>query len=293
MHFINCNSCGGSSFELILTKDSPLDENFSIVKCKSCGLVQVNPQPTEVEVLKYYSDSYFTQRTDRGYDNYYSDHVKSEISRVFQLNLKDLDFFDWEKRYKQTNTEKLTSLDIGCAAGYFVDFMKSRGYEAEGIEVADGPVAFARDKLGLVVHKENFLTWDARFQKKYDVITLWATIEHLHKPKETLVKIKSHLKPGGTLILSTCRYGILAKFRGLNWRYLNVPEHLYYYSLSGLRNLLISLGYGNPKTLTYGSGLTSIPGAGIIFKISKYFFDRLVKWTNQGDMMAIRVTKID
>jgi 2-polyprenyl-3-methyl-5-hydroxy-6-metoxy-1,4-benzoquinol methylase len=290
MEIVSCNTCGSRNFSSIFEKGSPLGEVFQIVKCKACDLVQVNPQPNIDEVIKYYSNSYFTQRTDRGYDNYYSDKVKNEISRVFQLNLEDLDFFTWESAYKLKKNPNLSSLDIGCAAGYFVDFMKNRGYAAEGIEVAEGPVDFARNKLGLSIYKENFLNWDLRFEKKYDVITLWATIEHLHQPKETLEKIKSHLNPGGILILSTCRYGLLAKWNGLNWRYLNVPEHLYYYSLGGLKRVLKNLGYKNPISLTYGSGMTSRPNAGFIFKITKKVLDPFVKWTNQGDMMAIRVT---
>ncbi|TGL55882.1 class I SAM-dependent methyltransferase [Leptospira ognonensis] len=289
MELIPCNTCGSLKFKTIYHKSSPRGETFSIVKCKSCELVQVNPQPNFDEVMKYYEDSYFTQRTDRGYDNYYSDKIKNEISRVFKLNLRDLGFFDWECIYQSTKTKTLASLDIGCAAGYFVDFMKNRGYAAEGIEIADGPVNFARNQLGLTIHKENFLSWDTDATKKYDLITLWATIEHLHQPKETLVKIKSHLNPGGTLIISTCRYGILAWWHGLAWRYLNVPEHLYYYSLSGLKTLLLTIGFKDSKSLSYGSGMTAKANAGFFFNLVKSILDRFVKITNQGDMMAIRV----
>lgn len=290
MKLVPCNTCGSLSFVTLYQKGSPLGESFEVVKCKKCQLVQVNPQPSLEDVIKYYSDSYFTERTDRGYDNYYSEKIQNEISRVFQLNLNDLAFLQWEKKYFSKKENRRSSLDIGCAAGYFVDFMKNRGYAAEGIEVADGPVDFARNKLGLTIHKENFLTWDLDYKHKYDVVTLWATIEHLHSPKETLIKIKNHLNPGGTLILSTCRYGILSKWHGVKWRYLNVPEHLYYYSLGGLRSLLKEIEYKDPISLTYGSGMTSRPNASLLFKIGKTILDPLVKYTNQGDMMAIRVT---
>lgn len=291
MELIPCNTCGQNRFRPIFTKESPLGESFSIVECNSCGLVQVNPQPNFLDVKKYYDDSYFTQRTERGYDNYYSDKLRAEISRVFQLNLKDLNFFFWEKERisELTKEAKLSSLDIGCAAGYFVAYQKDRGYDAYGIEIADGPVRFARETLKLNIFQENFLDWDQNFQNQFDVITLWATIEHLHSPKETLKKIKSHLKPGGVLILSTCRYGLLAKLSGLSWRYLNVPEHLYYYSYKGLKNLLLSLGYHKPVSFTYGSGMTTRPGAGFFFKLRKRVMDRLVKWFQLGDMMVYMV----
>lgn len=294
METIPCNTCGNLTFRPLFTKNSPLGETFSIVSCQFCGLVQVNPQPSLDAVKKYYDDSYFTQRTERGYDNYYSSELRKEISRVFQLNLRDLDFFTWELKRKKESEIKgktLASLDIGCAAGYFVAYMKENGYEAKGIEIADGPVKFARESLGLSIFQDNFLTWDLEFQNQFDVITLWATIEHLHKPKETLEKIRKHLLPGGILILSTCRYGLLAKWNGLNWRYLNVPEHLYYYSFSGLKNLLLSLGYHSPKAFTYGSGLTNKKDASIFFRMRKAFFDRFVKWFNLGDMMVFSVKK--
>lgn len=292
METIPCNTCGHPSFSPLYTKTSPLGESFAIVSCKNCGLVQVNPQPSLEEVKKYYDDSYFTQRTERGYDNYYSSELRKEISRVFQLNLQDLDFFTWEKhRKEQYPNRNLSSLDIGCAAGYFVAYMNERGYDAKGIEIADGPVRFARETLKLSIYQDNFLDWDKTFSKQFDVITLWATIEHLHQPKETLVKIKQHLLPGGILILSTCRYGFLAKWKGLQWRYLNVPEHLYYYSFHGLKRLLVSLGYRSPKAFSYGSGMTSRKNASLFFRLSKAFLDRFVKWFRMGDMMVFRVTK--
>ncbi|MCW7493001.1 class I SAM-dependent methyltransferase [Leptospira sp. 2 VSF19] len=293
MELIPCNTCGQNRFRPIFTKESPLGESFSIVSCEFCGLVQVNPQPGFLEVKKYYDDTYFTQRTERGYDNYYSEKLRKEIARVFQLNLNDLDFFSWEmdRLKEKLPGEKLSSLDIGCAAGYFVSYLKARGYDAYGIEIADGPVRFARETLNLNIFQENFLDWDTKFQKQFDVITLWATIEHLHKPKETLEKIKSHLKPGGVLILSTCRYGFLAKLAGLKWRYLNVPEHLYYYSYQGLKKLLLDLGFHKPVSFTYGSGMTSRPGAHFFFKLRKWIMDRLVKWFQLGDMMVYMVKK--
>ncbi|MCE9499322.1 MAG: class I SAM-dependent methyltransferase [Leptospira sp.] len=287
MKLISCNNCGAEKFSFILEKESSLNELFTVVKCKKCGLVQVNPQPTFEEVGKYYSDEYFTKRTDRGYDNYYSDKIKNEIERVFTLNLQDLGFFEWEK----TLYAGRSTIDVGCAAGYFVNFLRNRGWDASGIEIAEGPVNFARKELGLNVFRNDFLEWDTGFSQKFDLITLWASIEHLHKPKETLKKIFKHLRPGGRIIVSTCRYGILAKIRGKNWRYMNVPEHLYYYSLKGLISQCEGIGFKLESRLTYGSGMTSRKDASLFFRLSKYFLDRFVKITNQGDMMALMFKK--
>ncbi len=284
---IPCNSCGKENFKTLFQKKSSKEEVFQVVKCKGCGLVQVNPQPSTEEVAKYYSDEYFTKRTDRGYDNYYSDKIRSEIERVFRLNLEDLGFFEWEKTLRG---DKRT-VDIGCAAGYFVNYMKSQNWVAEGIEIAEGPVRFAREILKLNITKADFLNWDIERKEKFALITLWASIEHLHKPKETLEKIYHHLHPGGRMILSTCRYGILARITGISWRYMNVPEHLYYYSFDGLICECEKIGFKKISSITYGSGMTARKNSSFLFSISKKFMDWFVKWTNQGDMMAIQFEK--
>ncbi len=284
---IPCNSCSEEIFKTLFQKKSSKDEVFQVVKCKTCGLVQVNPQPSMEEVAKYYSDEYFTKRTDRGYDNYYSDKIRSEIERVFRLNLEDLVFFQWEKSL----THSKRTIDIGCAAGYFVNYMKSRIWDAEGIEIAEGPVRFAKEVLSLKITKADFLNWDIEKKEKFELITLWASIEHLHKPKETLEKIYQHLRPGGRMILSTCRYGILARLTGINWRYMNVPEHLYYYSFDGLIRECEKIGFKKISAITYGSGMTARKNSSSLYRISKKFMDWFVKLTNQGDMMAIQFEK--
>ncbi|AOP33269.1 hypothetical protein A0128_05045 [Leptospira tipperaryensis] len=283
MERIPCNTCGSSEFKPLFSKSNHKNEVFQIVQCKRCALVQVSPQPSPEEVASYYSEEYFLKRSDRGYDNYFSDGVRSEISRVFGLNLKDLDFATWEK----TLSSSKRCLDVGCAAGYFVDYMQQRQWDSYGMDIAEAPVKFAREKLGLKVEQKDFLEWKEDASEKFDLITLWASIEHLHKPKETLEKIYTLLKPGGRIILSTCRWGILGKIQGPSWRYLNVPEHLYYYSLSGIIDLCESIGFQKKKHITYGSGLTTKKDAGLFYKILKYFADPTVKLFDQGDMMAL------
>lgn len=203
MEIIPCNTCGSSEFKPLFSKSNHKNELFHIVQCIRCSLVQVSPQPSPKEVASYYSEEYFLKRSDRGYDNYFSEGVRNEISRVFGLNLKDLDFQTWEKSLSTTKR----CLDVGCAAGYFVDYMQSRGWDSYGMDIAQAPVKFARDKLKLKVEQVDFLEWKPTNVDQFDLITLWASIEHLHKPKETLEKIYTHLKPGGRVILSTCRWG--------------------------------------------------------------------------------------
>jgi 2-polyprenyl-3-methyl-5-hydroxy-6-metoxy-1,4-benzoquinol methylase len=241
----------------------------------------VNPRPTFEEISKYYEAQYFTNRTDRGYKNYFSKSLQIEIERVIELNLKDLNFFKYEKQLKKSKK----SLDIGCAAGYFVNYLKKRDWTSYGIDVSEKCIEFAQKNLHLNVKYDNYLNYE--YQENFDLITLWATIEHLHYPTKTIKKIFNDLNPGGYIYLSTCRTGGLnfMQIFGSKWRYYNFPEHLFFFSLKNIKNLLKKEGFIIKKSFTYGSGF------GKPKTTLRKFSDFLAKYLSMGDMMVISAQK--
>lgn len=304
---IVCDLCGTQDFRKLFISVStpPYCEPFQLVRCKSCGLVQVNPQPNQAAVQPYYGDKYFLRRNRRGYDNYYSEAQRQQICSVYKENLQDLRFLEYEeelfKQYKKgiassrpikkTSGLSPRSLDAGCAAGYFVHLMKERGWFAEGIEMASGPVAVAR-KQGLKIYQDDFLKTKRLKANSYDMISFWASIEHMHSPWAVFQQSANLLKNGGCLLLSTCRYGLLARILGDKWRFMNVPEHLYFFSLQQIKKMAKKAGFEWVASVTYGSGLTSKKEMNFLYKSSKLFLDSLVKQSNQGDMMALHFRKI-
>ncbi|WCL48353.1 class I SAM-dependent methyltransferase [Leptospira sp. GIMC2001] len=274
--------------KLLFSKSSKDGELHSIYECSDCKTVQVNPIPSQESLNAYYSNEYFTTRTDRGYDNYYSDDTRKELFRVWNLNLSDLKV-DLNQFIMQSsgNLQKPKSLDIGCAAGFFVDFMRNQGFQSYGIEIADEPVRYGRENLGLEIFQEDFLEWDSLGSQKFDLITMWASIEHMREPIKILSKIKLHLKEDGIVVISTCRWGIISRFLKQDWRFLNVPEHLFYFGRTNFIKAMESIGFSYHSSVTYGSGFTTRKNASMLYRIAKKIFDYLVKITNQGDMMAI------
>ncbi len=286
---VPCDVCSGSAFTPLFSKESSRGETFQVVRCGACGLVQVNPQPDVDAVRPYYESEYFLKRTDRGYDNYFSDAVRSEITRVYNLNLRDLGFPGFGESIP---AEEKRSLDVGCAAGYFVAHMKGLGWDAEGIEISRSAASFGIEKLGLKIHVDDFLSSSHTKAGSYQFVTLWASLEHMHSPRRVLARCHELLRPGGRMILSTCRYGILARWQGRDWRFLNVPEHLYYFSIRGLVGLCREIGLELVESITYGSGMTTKKNAGLFYRAAKRIFDPAVKWTGQGDMMALHLKKV-
>jgi 2-polyprenyl-3-methyl-5-hydroxy-6-metoxy-1,4-benzoquinol methylase len=289
VRLVPCNACGGMSFKTLFEKESSLKEVFQVVRCK-CGLVQVNPQPDLQAVLPYYADSYFKKRTDRGYDNYFSDEIKAEIRRVFTMNLEDIGFFAYEKKVFEKQRPG-RALDAGCAAGYFVEYVAERGWNAEGIELS--AVAAKPGKArGLRITVGDFLTHSDLIPQSYDFISFWASIEHMHEPARVLLRASELLQPGGRMVLSTCRYGLLARLAGRDWRFMNVPEHLYFFSVKRLTRLASELGFKVVGKVTYGSGLTTRKDASPFYRFAKRWLDPLVKVLGQGDMMVFHLEKM-
>lgn len=277
---MRCIVCGSERIKGRFEKISALGESFRLVRCRDCGLEFLNPRPGEEDIKKYYERDYFTKRTDRGYDNYFSPELRTEIERVIRLNLTDLGFFV----YEQGLPPKKRALDIGCAAGYFVNFLKERGWRSEGVDVSQDCVAFARGS-GLEVRAGDYRAME--FRDKFHLITLWATIEHLHHPDKILEKVRGDLAEGGRLYISTCRSGGV-NFKGLfgpRWRFYNFPEHLFYFSRRNLGLLLEREGFAVERCATYGSGLGT--GGSLLRKVADFIAKRFY----MGDMMLVSARK--
>ncbi|MBN2367771.1 class I SAM-dependent methyltransferase [Candidatus Woesearchaeota archaeon] len=280
-HNNKCIICDSLSFKGLFSKESAHGEQFTLLKCRTCGMEFLASVPDEEEIKKYYEREYFTKRTEWGYDNYFSPALKAEIERVFKLNLEDLDFYNFEKNLGREKR----CLDIGCAAGYFVGYMKDRGWDSAGIEISGDCVDFAQ-KNGLNVIQGDYLK--TGFNRKFDLITLWATIEHLHRPGEVIEKAYNDLADNGMILLSTCRTGGLnfMKLKGKRWRFYNFPEHIFFFSIKTLKTLLEQRGFSVINYRTYGSDF------GKSGTISRKVADYIAKRYNMGDMMIVSAKKV-
>jgi SAM-dependent methyltransferase len=115
------------------------------------------------------------------------------------------------------------------------------GWEAYGVEWDEGASKRATTQ-GMSIFTGD--VFEAKFPDQYfDVVRMSFVLEHLLNPRETLVEIKRILKPQGRLYLS------VQNTRSLNywlfrerWFSLDIPRHLFSFSVGNLRKLLLSLG---------------------------------------------------
>jgi 2-polyprenyl-3-methyl-5-hydroxy-6-metoxy-1,4-benzoquinol methylase len=276
MDSVSCPICFNTNIKHVFTKKSKHEDYFTIYRCRKCKHEFIFPIPEEETLLRYYDAEYFTVRTDRGYNNYFSESTKKQIATVFQMNLDDIGF----EKFEATLPPNRRSLDIGSAAGYFVEIMKNRGWEAFGIDVSNECTSFARKNLGLNVVQGDYLK--TRYTLPFDLITLWATIEHLPQPELFLKKAREEIYKSGRLIISTCRSdSFFKKIHSKKWRYYNVPEHIHYFSVRSLTLLLRRSGFKIEHYFTYGSGF------GKSGTINRKAADSIAKNFKSGDMIVI------
>jgi 2-polyprenyl-3-methyl-5-hydroxy-6-metoxy-1,4-benzoquinol methylase len=276
---VNCFLCGSTEKKELFTGYSREKEPFIVNRCSRCSLEYVSPRPDVDAIGAYYTSDYFTRRDDRGYNDYFSPETAAQIEHVLHLNLKDLGFFHFEEE-----RDKGLVLDIGCAAGYSVQFFAKRGWKSRGIDIATDALRAGVAK-GLDLIDGSYLTEE--FSEPFKVVTMWATIEHLHHPEAFIEKIARDLEPGGMVYLSTCRTGGLnfKHFFGKNWRFYNPPEHLYYFTRQNLETLLERKGFRVTGVTMYGSGFGK-PGS-VVRKAA----DWMAKNLNMGDMIILAAEK--
>lgn len=79
---------------------------------------------------------------------------------------------------------------------------------------------------------------------RFDVVTLWDTIEHLDRPDIALAHIRRLLRPNGVLVFSTGDYAsLLRRLTGKRWRLFADPTHNFFFDEGTLRLMLTRAGF--------------------------------------------------
>lgn len=209
-------------------------DGFTINKCTKCHTLFVENIPSLDELLAQYKKS-----------DYYHLPIDSEERITFENR----------RRAKIINGFKATGtvLDIGCAKGSFLDEMKTYDYDTFGIEMSSVNAELCNAKGHNVYLGDLDSFYKINMGKKFDIISCLDVLEHIHKPREFLLAIKSLLKDDGLLILSTPNFsGFISKLLGKRDPYIIPPEHLNFFTKRGLSRLFKLTGFRVIKLNTFG-----------------------------------------
>jgi SAM-dependent methyltransferase len=90
-------------------------------------------------------------------------------------------------------------LDVGCAHGWFLDAAAARGFQTLGLDPDDAVAAQARARGHAV--RSGLFPADAPGEL-VDVVTFHDTFEHLADAGAALAWCRSHVRPGGLLVIN-------------------------------------------------------------------------------------------
>lgn len=231
MEYIKCALCDNKEHDFYRKID-----DYRLVKCSQCGLVYLNPRPTQREIDKEYSAEYHINKIIRkelkGVEEI-EEEINKNIGRVEEI--KHLE-----------NKGKL--LDIGCGSGFFIACLKKYGWNVSGIDISKWATEFARKKLRL-----NVITGtveDVQFNEKFNIVTMYHILEHLPNPIGSLKKVLELIADDGTLIIKGPNLGSFDRiWHGKKWRGYDLPFHLYHFTPKTYQMILKMAGFSVQKIL--------------------------------------------
>ncbi len=230
---MSCPSCQSSEAHLYFTKRVNRTDH-AIVQCDACGLLYLDPMPTAAELDAYYNNPAYFDGDEAGYGDDYLKQ-RASIDRDSHRRLKRI------QAMAPSNGERHI-LDIGCAAGFFLDAARRQGWRVSGVELSTDMAAHASALLGVDVP----VAFDARNYApvSFDAITLWEVIEHLPHPLDMLQQLRLLLKPGGVVALSTPNTGHWqAQHKPDWWNEFKPPAHVIYFTEATLKDTLQRAGF--------------------------------------------------
>jgi SAM-dependent methyltransferase len=121
--------------------------------------------------------------------------------------------------------------------------MAGQGWEVTGLDANVGAVKQVQEEHGLTALVGTLPHSDLQ-PGSFDVVTMWHSLEHVHRPLEILRETYRLLVPGGKLIVATPNIQSLPfyLFRR-DWFGLDLPRHLTHFTPSTLTAMLQTAGF--------------------------------------------------
>ena len=212
----------GEDFEYRTSPDT-----FIAMRCRSCGLIYLDPRPAPAELPRIYPPNYHA-----------FDFSPERFGFVYRVRrwLEARRALQWCHGL----TDDARILDVGCGDGFHLRLLRDfghRGWTLEGVDASERAVDAAR-RAGLTVHHGTVEQLELP-PASYDLILLIATIEHVDDPAAVLRAVHRLLKPGGRAVIVTDNTATVdfAVFGGRHWGGYHFPRHFNLFNRATLERL--------------------------------------------------------
>ena len=239
---------------------------FDILKNPETTILETHPRPTKEELPTYYDSENYTSHNDKsaGIVSFCYRIIKSiSTSRKIRIGQNSLS--------KNTPQNKPRLLDVGCGTGDFLYSCLKKGWQINGIENNKNAKNNSRTELS------SFIFDDFEFLKsqpeRFDIITMWHSLEHIIDLKQTIVDMKKLLTNKGVIVVACPNHKSFdAMFYKESWAAYDLPRHLWHFDKDSISKLFVEHNMQLTKTLPmyWDSFYISILSEKIISKKNKF-----------------------
>lgn len=276
---IPCDLCGSHDSEVFIRQQDLLlsvtEEEFTLVRCRRCGMVYLNPRPSSGLLPRYYPSVYYPParaKTGAGGRKAISARIKRGILEeyygypcaplgTFARALRRIAVWpskvlrEFKGRYPLPWRGEGKVLDVGCGSGGNLKTLEDQGWQVSGIEISDVAAAHARSLVAGTIHTGTLesATFDPQ---RFDVILMNHSLEHFPSPVSALRRVHRLLKHDGLLVVSVPNAGGLeASLFGWWWFGWDLPRHFYHFDKHTISRALTKAGF---RPVSYRTGTGSV-----------------------------------
>jgi len=207
-------------------------ERPAVVRCEGCGLCYTSPRPTPQSMGRFYPADYGPHEVRPIAER---SRWRSWRPRRGALRSRARGEVPWHGEGRL--------LDFGCGGGAFLERMHQRGWRVTGVDASEAVVRKIEKELGLTALAGD-LSAPELAALQFDVITMRQSLEHVHRPLETLEQAFRLLAAGGKLMVWVPNIeGLPFGWFGPAWYGLDLPRHLVHFTPSTLRRMVGEAGF--------------------------------------------------
>ena len=267
MEHVACEFCGSDQARVAFRQRDLLhgvtSDEFTIVRCRSCDFLYLNPRPTQAEIGKYYPAQYYAHPTP-----------PRPLSRVKRWIMEDFYGYPvlsgtgpwrivrklllWPDKVRRALTGRTILpwigrgrlLDVGCGHGVAAAMLAQQGWEVHGLDLSESAVANARVLLGDRVKVGDLMT--VKYDRgAFDLVLMSHSLEHMYQLSEVLAEAKRVLHDHGCIVIAVPNAaGLEAKLFGRWWVNWDPPRHLHHFTKVTLSRLLQRAGFSIVRVRT-------------------------------------------
>ena len=252
LHRPRCPICENEASQQFDARDALMggDKTFSYAQCTQCKCLFILQAPENLP--DHYSEQYYSfEVLSRQSDVAWIRRLKANRTEAALGSQNPLGWLlgkikpaapMYKTLKKAAISTKSAVLEIGCGAGGLLYDMRRDGFDdLTGIDPYL-PVTLERADAGFALSRCGIEEFSAGFDRKFELIMMHHTIEHMDDHKRRLLILRDMLISTGFLWITTPIVGYAWRKYGINWVGLEAPRHLIVHSENSMLCLCRELG---------------------------------------------------